>query len=235
MTFTYSWLRCPPGATAADSTCTTVGSGVSYTVAAADVGHPLAVSVTAGSVGGISAPAMSPLTAPVQGRPLTSTVAPSIGGAPQIPNPLSANPGTWSVPPTSVSYSWYRCDADGTSNCTQVAGNSAQYTLSAPDQDHTIALQVDVTSPGRSATAKSPALTVQDQALPQPRVLPTVAGTAVRTNRLRGLPKGPGRQARPCATSGSAATAPVRHARTSPVPPASATCSSSPTKGTQSC
>src|SRR5205823_4212136 len=109
-----------------------------------------------------------------------------IGGTPQIPNQLTANPGSWSVPTSSVAYSWYRCDADGTSNCGQIAGNSAQYTLSALDKDHTIALEVDVTSPGRSATAKSPALTIQDQALPQPRALPTVTGTAARTNRLQG-------------------------------------------------
>ena len=91
------------------------------------------------------------------------------------------------MPTASIAYSWYRCDPDGTSNCAQV-GTGAQYTLTAADENHAIVLQADVTSPGRTASAKSPALTVQDQGPPQATVLPAVTGTAARTAQLSGSP-----------------------------------------------
>ena len=102
-------------------------------------------------------------------------------GNPQPPNTLYANPGTWSVTPTSVDYDWDRCDADGVSNCTLVAADTAHYTLSSADDGHTIVLIANVSSPGRVATAQSAPLVVQDQPLPQATVLPTVSGTTVRT------------------------------------------------------
>ena len=186
-TFSYSWLRCPASATTVTASCTQVGIAATYTLTTADIGHPMAVAVTAASAGGVSAAANSALTATVTGRPLTNTAPPSINGDPQPPNTLTANPGSWSVPLTAVAYAWQRCDADGVSNCVQV-GTGTSYPLGAADDNHTLVLTVTATSPGRTATAHSAALTVQAQPLPQPSVAPTVTGTPQRTSTLTANP-----------------------------------------------
>ena len=185
-TFAYTWARCPAGATTADSSCVTVGTGSSYTLAAADVGHSIAVSVRATSAGGTSSAVWSVVSAPVLGRPLTNTALPSITGIAQVPNHVNANPGSWSVPTTSVSYTWYRCDLDGVSNCVQAAGDVTQYNLGVADEDHTIVLAADVTSPGRSASARSAPVTVMDMPRPVNTAAPSVTGVAARGNRLTG-------------------------------------------------
>ncbi len=182
-TFSYTWLRCPASAASISSSCVQVGSGSTYTLAAADVGSPIGVVVTASSTGGQSS-ADSALTAVVTGRPLTNSVAPSISGDPQVPNTLSAGPGQWSVPITGITYNWERCDANGTTNCVQVTTNAAQYTLSAADANHAIVLIANATSPGRTASAQSPPLVIQAQPLPQNEVAPAIAGTTTRTYTL---------------------------------------------------
>jgi hypothetical protein len=181
--YAYTWLRCPAGATSVTGSCASIAGGSTYTLGNGDVGSEIAVTVTATSVGG-SASATSALTGAVAGALLTDTAPPSIIGNPQVPNTLYAAPGTWSVPLNSVSYIWDRCDPDGISNCTQVVANSAHYTLSGADSGHTIVLIADVTSPGRSASAQSPPLTIQNQPLPQVTVMPTVSGTPIRTYTL---------------------------------------------------
>jgi hypothetical protein len=186
-TFSYAWLRCPTSATSVTASCMQVGNAATYTLTTADIGHPIGVAVTADSAGGVSAPANSALTAAVTGRPLTNTAPPSINGDPQPPNTLTANPGSWSVPLTGVSYTWQRCDADGVSNCTQV-GTGTSYPLGAADDSHTIILTVTATSPGRGATAQSTALTIQAQPLPQPSIAPTVTGTVQRGSTLTANP-----------------------------------------------
>jgi hypothetical protein len=183
----YSWLRSPTSATSFTGSCTQVGIAATYTLTTADIGHPMAVAVTATSSGGVSVPANSALTAAVTGRPLTNTAPPSINGDPQPPNTLTANPGSWSVPLTGLAYAWERCDADGVSNCTQV-GTGTSYPLGAADDTHTIILTVTATSPGRTATAHSTALTIQAQPVPQPSVAPTVTGTVQRGSTLTANP-----------------------------------------------
>ena len=182
-TYGYAWLRCPAGSTSSDPRCTSVSGASTYTLSTADVGFEIAVTVTATSAGG-SASATSPLTGPIAGALLTNTAAPSITGDPQVPNTLYANPGSWSVPLTSVSYDWERCDADGVSNCVQVAPATAHYTLSAADGGHAVVLIANVTSPGRTASAQSPPLTISNQPLPQATVIPSVSGTPTRTYTL---------------------------------------------------
>jgi hypothetical protein len=79
---------------------------------------------------------------------------------------------------------WDRCDADGVSNCAQVAAGIARYTLAAADVGHTIVLIATATSPGRTATAQSAPLTIEAQPVPQPSVAPAITGTAARTDTL---------------------------------------------------
>ena len=181
-TFTYTWLRCPADATSVTEACAQVGSGSTYLLGAADVGQPIAVSVTAASPGGTAPALASQLTSLVTGRPLTNLRPPNITGNPQIPGTLNANPGTWSVPLSGIVYTWQRCDATGGA-CVQ-AGTGIQYALGEADRDHTIVLTALAASPGRSVSASSEPLTIQDQALPQASALPNISGAAVRTVTL---------------------------------------------------
>ena len=187
-TLSYAWVRCPADASAVSASCTATGTGSTYTLSVSDIGYRIAVNVTATSAGG-STTVPGALSAIVSGRPLNSVSAPSITGNPQVLLTLSVTPGTWSVTPTSVSYAWYRCDPDATSNCTQLAADAPSYTLSVADRNHTVKVIASATSPGgRSASATSVALSVQDQPLPQATVLPTVSGTAARTSTLSATP-----------------------------------------------
>ncbi len=181
--FTYTWLRCPAAAVSASAGCTTIGIGSTYTLQSADVGYPIGVGVSATARGGTSAPVTSALTAPISGRPLVNNTAPSIDGNPVVPQTLTANPGLWSVTLTGMTYSWERCDPDGSSNCTVVANGNA-YTLSGADDGHTIVLYATASVPGQMVTAQSTALTVHSQPLPQDTVAPTVTGFAQRTQVL---------------------------------------------------
>ena len=183
VTFSYTWVRCPGSATAISAGCAPVSSASTYTLTTADIGYEIGVTVTATSLGGSSS-ADSALTGVVSGQPLTDSTPPSISGDPQPPNTLYANPGTWSVPLSTASYEWQRCDADGVSGCTVVAADTSHYTLSGADAGHTLVLIADVTSPGRSGSAQSAPLTIETQPLPQPAVLPTVSGIPQRTHTL---------------------------------------------------
>ncbi|MGO9958319.1 MAG: hypothetical protein ACLP50_20520 [Solirubrobacteraceae bacterium] len=180
--FTYAWERCPASDIAISPDCSQIGTGSAYKLTAADVGSLIGVAVTATSAGG-QATVDSPLTVAVTGRPLTNLVAPSIGGDPQVPQTLSANLGTWSVPVTGVAYIWDRCDSDGVSGCASI-GTGSSYTLSGADGEHTIVLVADVSSPGQTADAQSPALTVTVQPLPQNTVIPGISGTPQRGGLL---------------------------------------------------
>ena len=69
---------------------------------------------------------------------MTNLTPPHITGNPQIPGTLIANPGTWSVPVTGISYTWQRCDLAG-GGCVQAA-TGTQYTLGEADRGHAIEL-----------------------------------------------------------------------------------------------
>ena len=149
-TITDTWERCAGNAIA--SACTTVATGPTYVLQAADVGDHIGVVVTATTAGGTSTPADSyPLTDVITGRPLTNIVAPSITGDPQVPDTLTASPGQWSVPLTSITYVWARCDLAG-ANCAEVSAGSSTK-LTPADDNSTTTLQATATSPGQTERA----------------------------------------------------------------------------------
>ncbi len=182
-TFTYQWLRCPSGATALGG-CVTVGSGQTYTLSANDVGHAMAVRVTA-TAAGVSTVATSTFTGDVAGRALTLTGVPRIQGTVQVAQTIRALPAVWTVPTQTERYQWRRCDEDGT-NCVDIPGAGGQtYKVVVADKDKTLVVHEIATSPGRSASADSTASTVADQPLPAAAVLPTVSGTPIRAANLQ--------------------------------------------------
>lgn len=182
-TLTYQWLRCPAGATAVGG-CITLGTGKTYTLVGADVGHTIAVRVT-GTITGASTVVTSALTADVQGRALTNVLPPTITGLVQVAQNLHANAGVWSVPTISERFQWRRCDPDGT-NCTDIPGATRpDYKVTVADKDRALRVREFAASYGRTATADSAAGTVADQPLPAIVAAPVVSGTAARTQNLQ--------------------------------------------------
>jgi hypothetical protein len=168
ITFTDRWQRCSPG-----GTCTDVGTGQTYTVAAADVGATLRVIVTGtntvGSADATSAPTatvVGPSTAP------TNTVAPTVTGTPQVDQALTAAPGTWTgTQPIAFAYQWQRCNASGAA-CANIAGAAAQaatYTVVTADAGATLRVVVTGTNGAGNASGTSSATAVvQSAANPPP-------------------------------------------------------------------
>src|SRR5579863_6367433 len=96
LTYTYLWKDCNSSGTG----CTPISgaTGNTYTVQSSDIGDTIVVAVTASNSslpGGGSATAASPATAVVQSAPPVNTVLPSVSGIDQVPDVLTASPGTW--------------------------------------------------------------------------------------------------------------------------------------------
>jgi len=150
------WQRCD----ATGLTCTTVATGASYTVQAADTGYALRLRITVGNGFGSSTMG-SALTGLVGGVPATAPPAnlalPAIAGTAQEAQTLSASTGSWSGSPTGYTYEWKRCDALG-ENCTAIAGASLpSYLVQAGDIGFTIRASVTASNAGGSATSTSDA------------------------------------------------------------------------------
>jgi hypothetical protein len=182
-TLTYQWLRCPAGATAVGG-CVTLGTGKTYTLVGADVGHTIAVRVT-GTIPGASTVVTSQLTADVQGRALTNLLPPTITGTVQVAQSLHANAGVWSVPTISERFQWRRCDPDG-ANCVDIPGATRpDYKVTVADKDRALRVREFAASYGRTATADSAAGAVADQPLPTIVAAPVVTGVAARAQNLQ--------------------------------------------------
>jgi hypothetical protein len=79
-----------------------------------------------------------------------STLPPTIAGAPQQGQTLTASTGTFSMTPT-LSYAWQRCDAAGAA-CADIVGATSQTYLVATE-DVATTLRVTVTATNRFGTA----------------------------------------------------------------------------------
>jgi hypothetical protein len=156
--YAIQWADC----TATGASCTPISGATSpsYTLAARDVGHAIAVLESANNVGGTAAAVSSPTTAPVassgpgtaarQNAPKLS-LPPVISGTPQIGQTLIASTGAWQgAPPLSYSYEWQKCNG---SSCSDIAGATSQdYTIS-PSIEAGESIQVLVTATNARATA----------------------------------------------------------------------------------
>jgi hypothetical protein len=181
--FTYQWQRCNPSG----GECAAIegASEQAYLLAQADVGHTIRVQETATNAGGSSAPATSMQSAKVTGAVPVSSQPPTITGHAQQGETLTEGHGKWSNEPTSYTYQWERCEAEG-KNCTAIAGAKEQtYVLIAADVSHTIEVAEtakNVTGGGSPASSTQTASVLP--AVPVNTKAPTVTGTAVQGQTL---------------------------------------------------
>jgi hypothetical protein len=116
----------------------------------------------------------------------SNTSAPAISGTARDGAVLTASTGKWTGSPTSYSFQWVRCDADG-ANCGAISGaDSQRYTLTAGDVGHRLRVDVTAHSSGGSGTARSqPTSVVQATGnAPANTSLPTISGTAQQDSVL---------------------------------------------------
>jgi hypothetical protein len=110
-----------------------------------------------------------------------STSPPSISGAAEKGQQLTAAPGSWSGSPTAYAYEWLRCNAAGAS-CGAISGaTSSTYTLGETDVGSTLRAAVAASNEaGSSAPVNSaPSAVVTAGLLPPHDVSPpTISGTA---------------------------------------------------------
>jgi len=87
------------------------------------------------------------------GFTIANAAAPSIAGTVAQGQTLTAGAGSWAGSPSSLTYSWSRCDTSG-ANCTPVAGaDGPSYVVASADAGFT--LQVTVTAANSISTAQS--------------------------------------------------------------------------------
>jgi hypothetical protein len=107
-----------------------------------------------------------------------NAAAPTISGAAQQDQTLSASKGSWSGSPTSYAYAWSQCDGNGGS-CSPIGGaTAATYTAAAADVGHTLRVTVTATNAGGSAQATSaPSAVVSSAAAPTNTAAPAISGS----------------------------------------------------------
>jgi hypothetical protein len=96
----------------------------------------------------------------------SNTAPPTISGAPQVGQTLTANPGTWTGSP-AFSFQWQRCNEQG-ANCAGISGATAQkYALQTADAGSTLRVAVTAKDASGSTSATSSQTAVVAQAGPE--------------------------------------------------------------------
>lgn len=150
----YQWYRCDAGV----AHCASVhgATGPSYQVVAADIAHTIALTVGASDSGGTTS-AFANAVGPVvtAASPLVSTVQPVATGTVTRGLTVQVTDGFWNRKPSTVTYAWQRCNANGRL-CTAIAGATAnRYIVTADDAGHALAAVVTGTSGSTTVAALS--------------------------------------------------------------------------------
>ncbi|MEA2254615.1 MAG: hypothetical protein QOG35_660, partial [Solirubrobacteraceae bacterium] len=117
--------------------------------------------------------------APASPSPPVNTVPPTISGAPQVGQTLTATTGTWTGSPTiTYAYQWRRCDSAG-STCVNVGTQANTYAVTGPDTGTTIRVIVTATNGqgGASATSNQTTVVSGTSSAPVNSSPPTITGT----------------------------------------------------------
>jgi hypothetical protein len=166
--FQYQWQRCD----GAGASCENIAGAVekTYLLGAADVNRTLRVRVLAVNADGSASARSGPTAVVTAGGAPANTTRPSITGDARVGQELTADDGTWTNSPTSFTYEWQRCDADGT-GCAAISGSTGK-TYGVRLVDLGFRLRVEVTA--RTASGAGSATS---------GVTPIVAPTVPVTNK----------------------------------------------------
>jgi len=109
----------------------------------------------------------------------TTSSPPTVEGSPIVGQTVSAGNGSWTNTPTSYSYQWQRCDANG-NGCANISGaTNKSYTIVSADGGNTLRVLVTATNAdGSSQPANShPTAVVSTSGTAQSTARPTISGT----------------------------------------------------------
>ena len=152
ITYAFQWYRCD----AAGAHCSSVHGATkpTYRLVKADAGKTIGFTVTATDATPAKQPAYASLVGLVaaSSATLVSTAQPKVTVQGQA---LTADAGTWTATPASVTYQWERCNANGRI-CASIAGaTSASYTLTSADSGHELVALVTAHTGSATASALS--------------------------------------------------------------------------------
>jgi hypothetical protein len=116
-----------------------------------------------------------------------NTARPAITGTAKAGATLTATPGTWATPPTSVAYAWQRCSDAGTA-CAPISGaTGTTYVPTSADVGQTDRVVETATNAGGTTDAPSAVTAViVSGSAPQNTAVPTVTGTQTEGQTLVG-------------------------------------------------
>ncbi len=135
----------------------------------------------AGVLAGLSAASALGATGPP-----VNTSAPVISGQPYVGKTLTASAGGWQNNPTSFTYQWARCDANG-NGCNQISGATTKtYVPTSADVNHTLEVWVTASnSAGTTGPVNSKPTAVITPALPPKNTTaPSVVGKPLVGEKL---------------------------------------------------
>lgn len=152
--YAYQWFRCD----AAGAHCSSVHGATlaTYTLAAADAGKTIGVTVRAtDSTGTASAYAGLVGTVAAKTAPLHATAAPAVAGAATVGQKLTLANGSWSPATSAFTYAWLRCNANGRV-CSPIGGaTAASYVPVADDAGHALVAVVTASAAGAALASWS--------------------------------------------------------------------------------
>jgi subtilisin family serine protease len=155
--YAYQWLQCD----SLGNGCLPIekATAQTYVPVQADVGHTLKVRETASNEGGEGSPATSSATSGVVPPAPSNNSPPTITGAAQQGQTLSAQNGSWTNEPASFAYKWQRCDTSG-AHCSTISEAAAQtYVVGSADVGSTLRVTVTASNAGGSSTPATSAQT----------------------------------------------------------------------------
>jgi hypothetical protein len=154
ITYAYQWRRCDGlGAHCDPILGATKGT---YTEVARDVGRTLGLTVRATDSAGTTTAYSSLAGIVAAPDALAATAQPTLAGVAAVGRTLTAPAATWTSPPTSLGYTWLRCNANGR-RCSAIPGaGDGSYTPTADDVGHTLVAKIAATA----GTASGAVLTV---------------------------------------------------------------------------
>jgi Ca2+-binding RTX toxin-like protein len=178
MTFAYQWYRC----TGTDlPSCTVAISGetaTTYLLRSEDLDKFIRVLVTASNSLGTAAEYSQPTDQVATAAPV-NVVPPSITGTTRVGLLVTAAPGSWTGTPTpTFTYTWQRCNSDGT-GCANIPGaTSSSYTIVAADAGKKLQVSVRATNTAGTSTVTALATDVVLANPPVNSSRPTISGLA---------------------------------------------------------